>query len=325
MKKNFCLPFNGDVSFTLRYASAHRDQIYEYYGSDGYFITGRNGGKVTKNDFIDMILNLQELGIGFNYLLNALNIEEYIRNEDEIMGHLRELKQLGLEYITIAHPSFVKKLHDIGFKTATSLVQNLYALQEIEWAEAIGYDRIICSDDLNREYWTLKQIILEQEKPIEIILNNICIPFCPFRHSHYGFDGRLNTDVRYKFKKKDIVLCRSIWEQDPVSFLKSGWIRPEEVEKYYEIGVSYFKIAGRNYTSENLEKLQDIYLSGHYDGYVFDYLKPGIDPQQKYNLKNIKNKDLDDYFFHFFNSPETGCKHQCKKCNYCEKVMERLL
>lgn len=325
--KHFCLPFNGDMDFILDYCNRHPDQIHEVYGAEGAFATGRYTHHVDAKSLSNLICRLKELGIGFNYLLNSISIRSYISRQTELFDHLKRLRDVGLTTITAAHPHMVGRLRDMGFMVSTSLVQNIKTIEDKDWAELFGYTRIICSDDLNRRTASLKRFLSVTHVPVEIVANNMCLPSCPLRHSHYELEACGNEcgwDEQLKSCKRDVVLCRKFWRDDPAIFLKSSWVRPEDVQRYLDIGVQFIKIAGRDRASESLKQTFDYYLTGECHGQVFDYLLPGKDPVSKYGVPNFNNRQLDSYFEHIL-SNDNGCPADCNKCNYCETYLKLIL
>lgn len=325
--KYFCLPFNGDTKFILDYCKNHGDLIHEVYGAEGIFATGRFTHHVDERIICELIPKLKDLGIGFNYLLNSISIKSYISQQDQLQRHLENLKAAGLTTVTASHPHMVGLLRGMGFVVSTSLIQNIKTIEDKEWAERFGYSRIICSDDLNRRIVRLKGFVSSANVPVEIVANNMCLPSCPLRHSHYGLEAygdEYGWDEQLKRTKKQVVLCRKLWGENPVFFLKSSWIRPEDIKRFLKIGVRFIKIAGRDRNSESLKQTFDSYLLGECKGKVFDYLLPGSNPVTKYNLYNFDNKQLEEYFAHIF-SLHNGCLGNCNTCNYCETYIKSIL
>jgi len=325
--KHFCLPFNGDSAFILDYCHRHNNQIHEVYGAEGIFATGRFTNNVDNKIIANLIPRLKDLDVEFNYLVNSISVKNYIAHDDKLLKHLEKLKHVGLNNVTVSHPFMLKPIKELGFKVSTSLVQNIKTIEDKNWAEYFGYSRIICSDDLNRRISDLKKLILRANVPVEIVVNNMCLPSCPVRHSHYGFEAYIaecGKSEKFNTVKKVLVICRKMWGDNPTIFLKSSWIRPEDIKRFIDIGVKYMKIAGRDRSSESLRQTFDIYLSGEYQGFVFDYLLPGKDPLTKYGLHNIENKKLNKYFDYIF-SFDNGCSGDCDFCNFCDKYLEHYL
>lgn len=324
--KCYCVPFNGDVDLAYYLAEKYSDKIYEFYGNDGYFASGRRVPFKTTHDIGPLVKALRSRGIHFNYTLNAASIETYINNETLLLDHLEYLHKCGVEWITLTHPIFLKQLKSMGFSVANSAVQVIRCLPDLHWLEQLGYDRIILAEDLNRNIRKMRELITHINTPVEIIMNNACMKNCPMRFTHYSLDSLFKTNIpdeAWKRFYKAVLQCKRTWSENPSFFLKSTWFRPEEKTRLLEIGVSLFKIAGRDFSSEKMKRVVEIYLCEEYNGFVFDYLKPLDSPEDKYGIKNINNKDLDSYFNDVFDV-ELGCKGDCLNCNICNSYSKLL-
>lgn len=329
MGKVFCLPFNGDVDFTIEYARENHDRIYEFYGTDGLFHSATYGKKVDDASFRKCVSVLQGLDIKFNYLLNAIGIDDYIAREGMLFRHLDSLRPYGVSMVTLSHPAYVSKFKSMGFCVSSSIVQDIKTIPEVKWVEKFGYDRVICSDNLNRQISQLGELLTATVLPVEIIVNNICLPSCPLRHSHYSWNNMLSfacsdSYASLKEKRSQIVKCREMWKEDPILFLKSSWIRPEDIARYLNLGVSLIKIGGRDVDSDRLSSVFDIYLSGNYKGCVLDYLEPHTSLREDHKINDIRNEKLDFFFASLFANPDL-CAGNCHTCTYCDDCLAKLL
>jgi collagenase-like PrtC family protease len=325
-EKIFCLPFNGDVDFAIKMAENYDGHIYEFYGDDGLFSSGRHGQHLQIADLEPLVSKLSQFGVKFNYTLNSPNLESYLEKEEFMVSHLKKLRSIGVQNITVTHPVFVKMLKDMGFQVSSSAVQCISSIPQTIWAEKIGFERIVIAEDINRCLNRLRDLVASVSTPIEIIINNVCILNCPWRMSHYALDGIINPLVSketWERYNKVLLSCRDLWKVNPVNFLRATWMRPEEIMRYRKIGVKYIKLVGRDWPSERLQKSFEIYISQEHRGFVFDYLKPGYDVGTRYGIKNLKNKDLDEYFNFFFDN-DNGCDGLCVACNHCESYAKRL-
>lgn len=326
-EKIWCLPFNGDIDFALNYARNNNQLIFEFYGDDGFFSSGRHNQNISCTDLSNLISGLKELNVKFNYTINSPNLEGYLVQEKRLLLHLKELRDMGVENITTTHPVFLETLIHMGFSVSASAVQCISSAPQAIQAEKIGFCRIILVEDLNRNPKTISNIIESISIPTEIIINNLCIINCPWRMSHYAIDGirtpEIDKETWNNYNEK-MLKCRSRWKEDPANFLKSTWVRPEEIKHYRKLGIRYMKLVGRDWPSERLEKVFNIYLSQSYNGYVFDYLRPGYNIKEKYGIKNLKNNELDAFFDYFFEKGNS-CTGLCSKCKHCEKVAKEIL
>lgn len=325
-EKIWCLPFNGDIDFVLNFTSSNNQLIYEFYGDDGFFSSSRHCQNISCTDLSNLVNELKKMNVGFNYTLNSPNLEGYLVQEKALFLHLKELREMGVENITTTHPILLDALKEMGFSVSASAVQCISSAPQAIQAERIGFNRIILVEDLNRNLKAIKDILESISIPTEIIINNLCIMNCPWRMSHYAIDGIRNPEIdRESWNKYNEMMlqCRNRWKEDPANFLKSTWIRPEEIKHYRKLGIKYMKLVGRDWPSERLEKVFKIYFNQAHDGYIFDYLRPGYNVKERYGINNIKNSDLDS-FFNFFFEEGNNCTGLCNKCKHCETFSEEL-
>lgn len=325
-EKIWCLPFNGDIDYALDTAKKHNDVVYEFYGDDGFFSSCRHCQNISCTDLSKLIDGLGRMNVKFNYTLNSPNLEGYLIHEKALLSHLKELKEMGVENITVTHPVFIGILKEMGFSVSASAVQCISSVPQAKQAEYIGFNRILLVEDLNRDIKTIKEITETISIPAEIIINNLCMINCPWRISHYAIDGirTPEIDIETWNRYNNMMLrCRSQWREDPAIFLRSTWIRPEEIKHYRDLGVRFMKLVGRDWPSDRLEKVFGIYFKQFCDGYVFDYLRPGYDIKEKYGIRNPRNTELDGFFDFFFKNGNS-CSGLCEKCGHCESYAKEL-
>ncbi len=61
---------------------------------------------------------------------------------------------------------------------------------------------------------------------------------------------------------------------DPINYLRSGWIRPEDLRRYESLGYHHFKLMERGAPSEVLWARVKAYSERHYDGNLLDLIQP---------------------------------------------------
>lgn len=321
----FCLPFNGDLEVTKSLIQNIGDCIYEFYGSDDLFRSGRLHSSYTGH-FEESVQYILSHGKRFNYLLNSVIMDDYIIRKNELIKHLDYLKELGVQSVTTSSPYFISLLKERGFEISTSLMQFIDTEESVRYAQKLGYHRIILHEDSLKNIPKIEYLRSITSLPIEIIVNNGCLLNCPFRMTHCNCDGLSHPDFSvemYQQLSSYAKQCKSFWGKNIEYFLKSSWVRPEELEKYRNLGINYFKFTGRTRPSEDNLKIFSIYAAGEHSGYVFDYLKPNHDPVHKYNVKNIHNKDLDAFFDFFFKNSH-GCNMKCSICKHCENWANKI-
>jgi collagenase-like PrtC family protease len=155
---------------------------------------------------------------------------------------------------------------------------------------------------------------------------------CPLRNYHYCFVGHATQE---NFNQRDFCISGKddpFWEKcyylrlkEPSEFIKSPWIRPEDVKEYEDF-VDYFKISGRELSAKFLLERAEAYLAGEYEGNLnkignfFDFQFPG---EEKIEVI-IENKSLKG-FIEFFKKNKKNCKIGCGDCSYCEEVSKKVV
>jgi collagenase-like PrtC family protease len=318
--RRFCVPYNGDPALVEKCLDEHGAAIHEFYGCDGEFKSGRAvrpGGSACLERALEC---LRGTGVEFNYVLNALVLEEYLVERDRLERHLAWLRDIGVTCITLSSPYFLKLVKPFGFRASTSLLQEIRSENTARIYEDLGFDRIIVGEDETRNFGLIRSLAESLQVPLEIIVNNCCLRNCPFRLTHYNSEGNARL-----FSRPELIRdvssfchrrCRGLWYQDPRHFLMSSWTRPEELPAYVAAGVQLFKLAGRTAPTEAISKMLSLYAEGAYDGNVFDYLSPAVDAQKLYGLLPIDNREFAAYFAYF---RDEKCLRRCSRCRHCER------
>lgn len=181
------------------------------------------------------------------------------------------------------------------------------------------------------------------------ILNKLFGGFLPLHahvnaiaHSSNYQKGQKNLDwCLYKCQHKQLV--------HPVEYIRSPWIRPEDVSAYEKIGIEHFKITERGFPTEILLKRVKAYTERSFEGNLLDLVQGhgyllAKNQEKKLDVKNhfdsieeivaeinrvrglgqertfarhsyIDNKKL-DHFIDFF--VDNKCTKNCESCGYCK-------
>src|SRR5262249_25621999 len=109
----------------------------------------------------------------------------------------------------------------------------------------------------------------------ELLLNESCLHGCRTRTAHYARLAQAKIGYVEGFQQN----CNIPKYLNPSLLLSARWIRPEDVERYRELGIRRFKIAGREMSTPWLNNVVRAYLSGRYSGNLIDLLTmtpPGL-------------------------------------------------
>jgi hypothetical protein len=78
--------------------------------------------------------------------------------------------------------------------------------------------------------------------------------------------------------------CTEMKLRDPVNYLRSEWIRPEDLHVYEDLGYDLFKIAERDIPTPFMVKRVRAYAGRRYDGNLLDLIQP-------YAFHGVKEND----------------------------------
>lgn len=316
-------------------------QIVELFGSLPSSIvgSGRNLWDLPKVNLTTMekhIKKMHQLGVKFDYLLNPTclgNTEFTYSGRKKIRQLLNSLYNIGVNTLTISIPLLIEiaKENFPSFEVNTSVLSSIDSLEKVKFYKDIGADRITLDPDIYRNFSLLKKIRKKfPQIKLQVLANGTCLFRCPMKSyhsnvtSHFSqkLEGRSFSDFIPPFSFNE--RCMLIRLQNPVEFIKSCWIRPEDVKIYSDIGINYFKIAGREFPAKIILKQVSAYLQRHYDGNLADLLMGYFDAYKfKRSLKfYIDNKKLDGFLKYFLQT--YPCGEGCQNCSYCKEVTEKV-
>lgn len=362
----FSLATNFDDELIERIKEYH---VFEIYGRLKYDVLcgGRPNNtqvEIDKERFEQHVKKARENNINFNYLLNGACLsgmetsKEWQNTIYDFLGYLQD-KQVNA--LTITNPlllMFVKK-HYPKFICRISTFAGVNNLKKAKYWEDLGAD-IICADfcSINRDFESLKTIIggLENAK-IEILATNSCIKDCANLAVHTcGIAHASEKGGNEKFIDWCLYDCQYSQLIDSTEYIRSPWVRPEDLKYYREIGVEHIKITERGFPTDILVKRLKAYHDEKYEGNLLDLIQGhgyqfdntqnltieeksvfnsiediineikrirGFGTERKYDSHVfIDNKKLDG-FLDFFVAGK--CKKDCSKCKYCEQIANRVI
>lgn len=179
--------------------------------------------------------------------------------------------------------------------------------------------KIVLDRSLNRNIEQLKAMVIEIKQhygliKIELLANEGCIYHCPFKFTHdaqiaFSNTGR-SSDKTFQINQS--IGCHSYFFKRPETFLKSPFIRPEDVDEYTGVADT-IKLCGRTLGTNFLSNCIKAYSEKSYDGNLFDIMDAA---HWLSDLFHIENKKLDPGFFKML----TRCTKGCKNCKICKDL-----
>lgn len=280
-------------------------QVKEIYGKLGSDIIG--GGRATymvKNAGWSMlkesIRESKKYGINLNYLLNAANLDGFEQTragQKKLRKFLDRLAEMGIEHVTVSVPYLLQILKSQypQIKVRVGVFARIASAQSAKWWESLGADTLcISAISCNRRPEVLKEIRKSVNCDLQLIVNGCCLQDCPYELAHMNMlthSSRRGSPM-HKFSFDYCFLhCTAHRYRDPALFLKSIWIRPEDLHLYESMGFDNFKIIDRGTPPRLLLKRVQAYANRSFDGNLLQLIGPSA------RIFDFKNDSVRDQVF----------------------------
>ncbi len=260
-------------------------------------------------------------------LTNQDNIRPVIEALEECLNHdvingIIYCDHYLLQHLSNAAPDIASSLEAVpGVNTMLDSFGKIEAqLSYIGETRFKQPQKIVLDRSLNRDLDRLAKVSLKThthfpDLRVEVLANEGCLPYCPFKLSHdsyialanmHGFDNtyNLNCDIG----------CMQLYEKQPHRLLLSPFIRPEDVDLYF-YHIDTVKLCGRTLGGEFLTRNLQAYKERQYDGNLLDLL----DATNWLAAKlYIDNSSLSFDFAHMLSM----CDGYCDQCGFCKELFE---
>lgn len=257
--------------------------------------------------------------INFTYLLNApfneSNNSESKKKVDEYLDWI--IKDFQADALTISSHELMihvrSRYPEIPIHIST--IAGIKNLKELKPFLDVNPNRVVPHHDLGKRIKNLEELISFGDKSgidMEVLATESCLFDCPNRRSHYEYLAKKTKDNPFH------VTCNSKKITSPEQLLMAGGlIRPEDVQYYSDLGVSFFKISGRSKPADWLPEVVKAYQENNYRGNLIRLL--GIDPTlEAEKWMFLENKSLEGFIRGF---PQ---KNKEEMEDYCQKWISRL-
>lgn len=331
-----------------------KSKIYEVYGSrkESSFLTARPAFRipdVSRHEFRKHIEKLQQNNIGFNYTLNTSclgNKKDIFKIKKTIQDYIRFLMDCGVKTITITLPimaEFIRELSD-EVNIEISTIANIDTVTQVKlWKEYYNVNKLCGNLSRNRDITFLENLsnyCNSNEIVLSLLANEFCIngtcydgycsyTDCIYRTHCYQLHS-LGYDVNDVYFD-DYPMQRCINSRNnALGWLKSNFIRPEDMGLYNQIGINHFKLTGRTGSTEYMKRIISAYMSQHYEGNLLELWKH----LETISCNNdlfvppfvILNEKLDGFLEFWFSNKTHRCSNEIcgETCTYCDNFYKKL-
>lgn len=308
-----------DVIQYMNRLYAGKSRITEVYGSirEHAWLTARPDFRLpdvsvrTLDEHVGM---LKDIGVKFNYTLNTPfpGSREWLRTHAVLLSRvLHDIQFAGVIRVTVANPllmQLIREYTESHFEFDVSTIAHIDTVTQIKYLHEqyyLGGGNVCFGIHKNRAFRWL-QAAADYCKSIkaepEILVNEFCAvggvgytTHCPHRDSCYLLHATDKTlEETKEFSGYPMQHCIASRNKDPVSWLRTRFVRPQDLVYYNDVGIYKFKLSGRTGTTEYMKMILNAYMSGNYDGNLLALWKP---------LETITSKEDELKFSHAVEIP----------------------
>lgn len=276
------MPANYDPELIPRLAPYPVTEIYGKFPSDlvGGGRPSYMGTPLGRSDLQHYVSTAREHGIAFNYLLNSSclgNREWTKRWQRKLMRFLDRLSRMGIGRLTVSTPFLLEAIKDRrpDFRVKVGIYAEIDTPARAKFWEELGADALtLASLTINRNFDRLRAIRRAVSVPLQLIVNHICMPNCPMQSYHQNGFAHASDGSGGMFIDYCLFGCSRRRLEDPSLFIRSPWIRPEDLAAYEDIGYDRFKLTERGIPSDELLKRVRAYSQKSFEGNLAELLLP---------------------------------------------------
>ncbi len=221
-------------------------------------------------------------GIRFSYLLNAacLDNREWTRKgQREIRRLLDWLVEIGVDAVTVSLPyllDLIKRSYP-QLQVTVGVFAGVDHVQKAKMWEELGADCITLESlSVNRRFSLLASLRKSVRCDLMLLVNTNCLQSCPFSQAHMvalSHASQAGHPSHGFLLDYCFLRCSRMKLADPVNYIRSDWIRPEDLRHYEALGYDRFKLAERNAPTEVMVRRVRAYSERRYDGNLLDLIQ----------------------------------------------------
>ncbi len=285
--------------------------------------------QVDEATLVEHISQAASLGIDFLYVLNpsCLGAREFSGEGQRWLAYkIGQWQDWGLKSVTVSNPYVVHMIKERApeLRVHVSMVANIDTLNKARWWEQLGADVLNIHPNANRDFAFLRALRQSVHCDLVVLVNEGCLLQCYMREYHANNSSHSIEGLeKGYFMDYCSAMCARIKIGEPAQMLKSPWVLPEDLALYERAGISKFKVAGRDKSTEWLLRAIHSYGERHYEGNLME-LVTGFSELDRFGAGPVPVR-IDAGRLRGFLAGFEGrdCRRGCGPCTYCDQWAER--
>jgi collagenase-like PrtC family protease len=276
------------------------------------------------------VARVKRQGQDFFYCLNVAclgNREFTAEGQRWLVERLGWIADVGCRGVVLSNPylvAFAKKRFP-ELEVAVSSANGVDGVDKVLYFESQGVDLVYLPEYVNRDFPLLRQMRKRTRARLVPLSNTGCMINCPIRAYHSTVTSHAKASLELgAYVDYPLLWCTKEKLHDPAQMVKSPLIRPEDLGVYEELGLTEFKLAGREMDRAWNERVIRAYAARRYDGDLNDLIL-GYDQMEPYGTMSVRipNRAMDG-FLSFFQKKH-DCRVGCRDCRYCDEWAAKAL
>jgi collagenase-like PrtC family protease len=229
-----------------------------------------------------------------------------------------------LQTLADAAPEIAAQLEAVP--SANTMLDSCHKVEaQLAYIEETGFKmpgKIILDRSLNRNLDELAKICLKMHTyfpglKMEVLANEGCLPYCPFKLSHDSYIALANIDGHDQTHVINCDIgCMRLLDEQPHRLLQSPFIRPEDIDLYL-YHVDTIKLCGRTLGPDFLINAITAYRARRYNGNLLDLMDAMAWLADRLYVDNSMLS------FDFANML-SQCDSRCDRCGFCRELFDSI-
>lgn len=331
---DFSLPYNGDAATLDRLLAMNGrggNRVREIYLGVPQDIAGSgragSAGRLSHEEFVALVDRIHAAGVRVDMTMNATcGGGDWYADErsGKVVSFIRAMhEEHGVEAVTLANPFHIEKVRAAcpDIEISASVLAEVDCVSRAQAFARAGATTVTPATSVNRDLKTLAAMHRVAGLEIKLMVNEGCLYKCPFRLFHMNLISHRSKEADREGEGFSFA-CGDVLGRDPAELFRSNWVRPEELARYAEVGIAFFKVVGRDMLASKVLRACGAYLDEDYDGNLLDLMCSSVGFYNVEKSAQIDNKALgaSGYFERL-----STCNRACHECDYCSKLARRFV